>query len=377
MGEVISAVSGISGTVRWSIDCDGLMLFEPLEGKIGALESTYSFEREWENYAHLIKQVKAIGTIQLPKNSSWLFYGCANLDDIDLSHFDTSKVRDMSSMFKDCTSLEYIDLSNFDTSNVFNMGGMFQECYSLEELDLSSFDTSNVTNMNNMFNNCRALKKLNLLSFKTHKVENMANMFRYCRSLKNIDLSNFDMLSVIDMESMFECCFNLEHLNLSKFDFCNKPNVVDIIDGCNMLKDFVVADKLEKKCKQLVFFYEFSNNLSTAMFFVDKVKLMRLLLTNIEELTGWNFSEERRNLDVIKATDTNDLTEWKAQYYVNNNEVEGRLFDILKIIAAYDIDIKKLAETSVAGTTKMLKENGVMSDINAYVKGVPLEDILA
>lgn len=201
-------------------------------------------------------------------------------------------------------------------------------------------------------------------------------MFRYCRSLKNIDLSNFDMLSVFDMRNMLEYCFNLEHLNLSKFDFCNKPNVVDIVDGCDMLKDFIVADKLEKKCKQLVFFYEFSNNLSTAMFFVDKIKLMRLLLANIEELTGWNFSEERRNLDVIKVTDTNDLTEWKAQHYVNNNEVEGRLFDILKIVTARDTDIEKLAKSNITMFNKTLKESGALSDINAYVKGVPLEDIL-
>ena len=42
---------------------------------------------------------------------------------------------------------------------------MFQACYELENLDLSNFDTSNVTNMSWMFNKCNNLKYLNLLNF--------------------------------------------------------------------------------------------------------------------------------------------------------------------------------------------------------------------
>ena len=45
------------------------------------------------------------------------------------------------------------------------MNTMFQACYELENLDLSNFDTSNVTNMSWMFNQCNNLKYLNLLNF--------------------------------------------------------------------------------------------------------------------------------------------------------------------------------------------------------------------
>ena len=42
---------------------------------------------------------------------------------------------------------------------------MFQLCKELEHLDLSNFNTSKVTNMSWMFNNCNKLKYLNLLNF--------------------------------------------------------------------------------------------------------------------------------------------------------------------------------------------------------------------
>ena len=45
------------------------------------------------------------------------------------------------------------------------MNTMFQLCKELEYLDLSNFDTSKVTDMSWMFNNCHKLKYLNLLNF--------------------------------------------------------------------------------------------------------------------------------------------------------------------------------------------------------------------
>ena len=45
------------------------------------------------------------------------------------------------------------------------MKAMFQECKELENLDLSNFDTSNVTDMSFIFFECDKLKYLNLLNF--------------------------------------------------------------------------------------------------------------------------------------------------------------------------------------------------------------------
>ena len=46
------------------------------------------------------------------------------------------------------------------------MKAMFQECNELEYLDLSNFDTSKVNDMECMFNKCKKLKYLNLENFK-------------------------------------------------------------------------------------------------------------------------------------------------------------------------------------------------------------------
>ena len=51
------------------------------------------------------------------------------------------------------------------------MEAMFNECKELENLDLSNFNTSKVTNMAWMFDDCNKLKYLNLLNFSISNCE--------------------------------------------------------------------------------------------------------------------------------------------------------------------------------------------------------------
>ena len=55
-------------------------------------------------------------------------------------------------MFRNCSSLVSLNISSFDTLKVKLMGDMVSYCSSLVTLDLSNFDTSNVTNMVSMAN---------------------------------------------------------------------------------------------------------------------------------------------------------------------------------------------------------------------------------
>ena len=68
------------------------------------------------------------------------------------------------------------------------MNCMFCLCYSLISIDLSSFDTTKVRSLNSMFTFCRKLKSCNLSSFDTTKVKDLMYMFNGCSSLdkKNI-----------------------------------------------------------------------------------------------------------------------------------------------------------------------------------------------
>ena len=80
---------------------------------------------------------------------------------IDLSNFDTSKVTNMAYMFHNCHKLKVIKgLNKFKTNEVTSMNSMFYCCKELEELDLTNFDTSKVANMDDMFLGCnKSLKK--------------------------------------------------------------------------------------------------------------------------------------------------------------------------------------------------------------------------
>ena len=81
--------------------------------------------------------------------TSFMFYKCKLLNNIDLSNFNTNNVTDMICMFYGCSSLNSINLSNFNTNNVTNMRSMFAKCSFLKCVYLSSFNTNNVTkNMN-------------------------------------------------------------------------------------------------------------------------------------------------------------------------------------------------------------------------------------
>ena len=108
--------------------------------------------------------------------------------ELDLRGFDTSKVRNMSSMFYNSSVGEIKGISDLNTSNVTNMSSMFYYTR-MGVLDLSGFDTSNVANMSSMFYKSR-VTMLDLSGFATNNVTNMTNMFRECGALKTIYVSN-------------------------------------------------------------------------------------------------------------------------------------------------------------------------------------------
>jgi len=101
----------------------------------------YKFEKEGKyNLKILIKSNI--------KDLKGLFENCKILYSLDLSNLDTSKVNDMAFMFNNCHKLKEIEgINKFNTNQVTNMRAIFQGCKELEYLDLSNFDTSKVNDM--------------------------------------------------------------------------------------------------------------------------------------------------------------------------------------------------------------------------------------
>ena len=97
-----------------------------------------------------------------------MFENCTKLTSLDLSHFKTNKVTDMSNVFNNCTSLQSLKIS-FDTQNVQKMPYMFASCTKLNSLDISTFNTANCKDFTDMFENDEGLD----LYFNFNKCPNL------------------------------------------------------------------------------------------------------------------------------------------------------------------------------------------------------------
>ena len=119
-------------------------------------------------------------------------------------------------LFKDCYNITEIDLSHFNSSLVNDMSSMFAGCSALKSLYLSNLDISKVEKMNSMFYGCSSLSSLDISNFNTYSLKTMNNMFTYCSNLVSLKLYNFNILGVISMDELFMGCFNLKSLYLPK-----------------------------------------------------------------------------------------------------------------------------------------------------------------
>ena len=148
-----------------------------------------------------------------------MFNDCSTLSSLDLSNFNTAKVRDMSYMFYRCSALSSLDLSNFNTAIVTNMSYMFFNCANLSSLDLSNFNTAIVSDMSLMFSSCSTLSSLDLSNFNTEQVRDMSYMFSRCSALTTIYASDKFVTSKVQSGiSMFSDCKNLKGTRLNYKD---------------------------------------------------------------------------------------------------------------------------------------------------------------
>ena len=218
-------------------------------------------------------------------NMSEMFMGASGMTSLNISTFNTENTTDMSSMFSGMSSLSNLNISSFDTRNVENMSGMFEHVKMLTHLDLSSFNTSKVKTMERMFYDMRGLISLNLSSFNTKNVENMRLMFREAIMLSDLDLSSFDTSNVKDMDSMFYLMESLTNLNISNF---RTPKVVSM---------------------NKMFCYTALSNINLTKFDTSKVLDMNFMFNNMKKLETLDLSN----------FDTREVTAMYAMFYNTPN----------------------------------------------------------
>ena len=135
------------------------------------------------------------------------FYGMVNIENINVSNFDTRNVTNMNHMFSSMHKLKQLQLpATFNTSGVTDMGYMFYNSKSLTSLDVSMFNTEKVTNMREMFGYLESVTSIKFgSSFNTKNVTDMYGMFGTLCRMRELDLSGavFDTAKVNDFDAMF------------------------------------------------------------------------------------------------------------------------------------------------------------------------------
>lgn len=180
------------------------------------------------------------------------FARCTSLTALDVSNWDVSKVTTMRSMFSTSdyglTIPPYteLDVSKWDTSSCTDMGWMFYGCRNLNHLNVSNWDVSNVECLHHFIahsfiylegvenwdvSNCRAFNAtfycctnatLDLSNWDVSKGVTFSQMFEGAPNLVEIKgLERWNTSSGRDFDEMFKDCASLKKLDLSSFDTRN------------------------------------------------------------------------------------------------------------------------------------------------------------
>ena len=222
---------------------------------------------------------------------------------IDISHWDTSNVTNMSHMFDGCVGAvnwvygdeNYDIVSSIDTSNVTDMSYMFANTRDTQTelaapisfLDVDS-DTSNVTNMSHMFYNGAAFGDWNFNRYfditnvedasymfagsyiqqfrmqipENSKLKNMEGMFANMPELLEISFTDMNTSNVTNMSSMFSGAESLTSLDLSNLDTSQVTDMSYTFAGLQRLTSLDISNWDTSKVTKSTDMFQSSNVLS-------------------------------------------------------------------------------------------------------------------
>ena len=252
---------------------------------------------------------------------------------LDLSDWDTSNIKSMTSMFSDCYSLTYINLSKFNTSNVIYMNNMFRNCYSLTYIDLSRFNTSNVTTIREMFAGTGKINMIDMSKWDLSKLtdDGFKDVFKgsYCG---NIKLPNMNLKKKFNTYygETFKYLYELKSLQAPELVNSYTNNIKFLFAGDHELYD---VDMLDWDFSNVTYAYgafygtkisNVSANLVNAkdsiysMFresYADSINISNLEISNKVTDTMWMFADTKSTS--IDFVDNNGNTKFDTSGVTN------------------------------------------------------------
>lgn len=258
-----------------------------------------------------------------------MFFGDEKLVSLDLSNFDTRILTNMDKMFYGMSSLTNLNISSFNTSKVTNMDSLFYGMVNIENINVSNFDTRNVTNMNHMFSGMHKLKQLQLpATFDTSNVENMAMMFAEAHKLKTLNLGRMNTSRVTTMEKMFNNMWALENLDVSSFDTSNVTTMKDMFGGVAKVTTLNLDNFNTSKVTDM-------SNMFNSMLAIENLSLPSFDTRNVITMNGmFGGMEGLKNLN-ISNFDTSSVRDFRYMFGLGRADIYGHdLVDHLEHIYA-------------------------------------------
>ncbi|MEG0283665.1 MAG: Cna B-type domain-containing protein, partial [Erysipelotrichales bacterium] len=285
------------------------------------------------------------------KDFSSVFAGLQKLSDIDLSSWDTSSATNLSGMFRG-SGMNKLDLNNFNTSNVTNFSGVFSSMSKLENIKLDKWDTSEGIDFSNMFSNMTKLTELDLSTFKTTNAKDMSSMFYGTANLGGdlLNISSFDTKNVTNFSYMFAKKSFIRTLNISHLDLSSAETTEGMFQDVDVYY-YDAEGGLPKKGTLDVSKFNMSNVKNTSFMFenvnaetldvsnwnVDKVENMYCMFKNMNNLNGidvskWNVNKVNDMTEMFYGTYELlyiDATNWKIN---NTNAATSQDIFMLPLI---------------------------------------------
>ena len=143
---------------------------------------------------------------------------------------DTSKIniqlsgaknipKDVFDTFKNAAKtqkVDKIDLSNASLSSEVTGSGLLSGLSDVKQIDVTNFDISHITDMTNIFSGDSNLTQIKgLPTWDVKNVKSMNSMFSYDTALTNLDLSSWKPVKVTNMAAMFKGCSGLKSITLN------------------------------------------------------------------------------------------------------------------------------------------------------------------